>query len=40
MNKFTQYLQRVKKNIHIILAMSPLGEIFRNRIRKFPSLVN
>ena len=24
----------------MIIAMSPLGEIFRSRIRKFPSLVN
>ena len=28
MNIFTQYLGRVKKNIHIILAMSPIGEAF------------
>lgn len=28
MNIFTQYLLRVKKNIHIILAMSPIGEQF------------
>ena len=40
MNKFTQYLLRVRKNIHIILAMSPVGEAFRNRLRQFPSLVN
>ena len=40
MNKFTQYLLRVRKNIHIILAMSPIGEVFRNRLRQFPSLVN
>lgn len=24
----------------MIIAMSPLGEIFRSRLRKFPSLVN
>jgi len=24
----------------MVIAMSPLGEVFRNRIRKFPSLVN
>jgi dynein heavy chain len=40
MNMFTGYVGRVKKNIHMIIAMSPLGEIFRSRIRKFPSLVN
>jgi dynein heavy chain len=40
MNMFSCYLARVKQNIHIVLAMSPLGEIFRTRLRKFPSLVN
>ena len=40
MNMFSGYIARVKKNIHMIIAMSPLGEIFRSRIRKFPSLVN
>ena len=40
MNIFTQYLIRVKKNIHLIIAMSPLGEVFANRLRMFPSLVN
>jgi dynein heavy chain len=40
MNMFGQYLNRVKSNLHCILAMSPLGEIFRQRLLKFPSLVN
>ncbi len=40
MNKFTQYVARVRKNMHIILAMSPVGEAFRNRLRQFPSLIN
>lgn len=40
MNIFTQYLVRVKKNIHMIIAMSPLGELFTNRLRMFPSLIN
>jgi dynein heavy chain, axonemal len=40
MNMFQCYLSQVKKNIHMIIAMSPLGEIFRSRLRKFPSLVN
>lgn len=38
MNMFQQYLGRVKKNIHMVIAMSPLGA-FRSRIRRFPSLV-
>ena len=40
LNIFAQYLQRVKSNIHIVMCMSPLGNAFRNRLRKFPSLVN
>lgn len=40
MNMFQAYVGQVKKNTHMILAMSPLGEIFRSRLRKFPSLVN
>lgn len=40
MNMFSCYVSRVKSNIHCVLAMSPLGEVFRTRLRKFPSLVN
>lgn len=40
MNIFTQYLNRVKKNIHMVICMSPLGNIFATRLRMFPSLVN
>jgi len=40
MNMFAEYLLRVKSNIHCTLAMSPLGEVFRTRLLKFPSLVN
>jgi dynein heavy chain len=40
LNIFSMYVQRVRKNIHLCLAMSPLGEVFRNRLRNFPSLVN
>jgi dynein heavy chain len=40
MNMFSCYLGRVKQNIHIVLAFSPVGEIFRTRLRMFPSLVN
>lgn len=40
MNMFNAYLFRIKSNIHLIIAMSPLGEIFRTRLRMFPSLVN
>jgi len=40
MNMFTCYLGQVKRNMHMIIAMSPLGEVFRSRLRMFPSLVN
>jgi dynein heavy chain len=40
MNMFQCYLNRVKANIHMVMAMSPLGEVFRSRLRMFPSLVN
>jgi dynein heavy chain len=37
---YAQFLKRVQANIHICLAMSPIGEAFRSRLRMFPSLVN
>ena len=40
MNMMGQYLLRVKSNIHCVIAMSPLGDLFRTRLLKFPSLVN
>merc|ERR1719191_866486 len=39
-NIFAAYLTRVKKNVHVVLAFSPVGDSFRNRLRMFPSLVN
>ena len=40
MNMFQAYLGQVRRNMHMIVAMSPLGEVFRARLRQFPSLVN
>ena len=37
---FNMFVQRVRDQLHVVLAMSPIGEAFRNRLRKFPSLVN
>jgi dynein heavy chain len=34
------YLQLVRENLHVVLAMSPIGAGFRTRCRMFPSLVN
>jgi dynein heavy chain len=34
------FLKRVRKNLHVILAFSPVGEDFRVRAMRFPALVN
>ena len=39
-NMMSVYIKRVLSKIHIILAMSPVGEQFITRLRMFPSLVN
>ena len=31
---------RIRANLHLVLAMSPIGDVFRDRLRMFPSLVN
>ncbi|KAJ8259834.1 hypothetical protein GJAV_G00174010 [Gymnothorax javanicus] len=38
-NLMAAYIKRVRSNIHTVLCMSPLGEVFRARLRQFPSLV-
>lgn len=37
---FNMFAQIVREQLHIVLAMSPIGDGFRNNIRKFPSIVN
>ncbi|XP_053607537.1 dynein axonemal heavy chain 3 [Plodia interpunctella] len=37
---FGFYVERVKANLRIVLALSPIGDSFRNRLRMFPSLIN
>uniref|UniRef100_H2ZME7 Dynein axonemal heavy chain 3 n=1 Tax=Ciona savignyi TaxID=51511 RepID=H2ZME7_CIOSA len=34
------FIERVKSNLHVCLAMSPIGDSLRNRLRMFPSLIN
>lgn len=34
------FIQRVRENLHIVLAFSPIGDAFRDRLRKFPALIN
>ncbi|XP_044602978.2 dynein axonemal heavy chain 3 isoform X2 [Equus asinus] len=40
LSMYNFFIERVKKNLHIVLAMSPIGDAFRNRLRMFPSLIN
>eukprot|EP01063_Lacrimia_lanifica_P030854 TRINITY_DN4987_c0_g4_i2.p1 TRINITY_DN4987_c0_g4~~TRINITY_DN4987_c0_g4_i2.p1 ORF type:complete len:4157 (+),score=1788.38 TRINITY_DN4987_c0_g4_i2:76-12546(+) len=37
---YVRFVRFVKQNLHMSIAMSPLGEPFRERLRKFPALVN
>eukprot|EP00753_Platysulcus_tardus_P011840 PLAT3317.20.p2 GENE.PLAT3317.20~~PLAT3317.20.p2 ORF type:complete len:2180 (+),score=1477.97 PLAT3317.20:1402-7941(+) len=34
------FLERVRANLHVVLAFSPVGDTFRSRARRFPALVN
>eukprot|EP00792_Barthelona_sp_PAP020_P009033 TRINITY_DN3265_c0_g1_i1.p1 TRINITY_DN3265_c0_g1~~TRINITY_DN3265_c0_g1_i1.p1 ORF type:complete len:4284 (+),score=1224.26 TRINITY_DN3265_c0_g1_i1:1098-12854(+) len=34
------FTKRLRKHLHVILALSPVGSSLRNRIRQFPALVN
>ncbi|XP_077075428.1 dynein axonemal heavy chain 3 isoform X1 [Siphateles boraxobius] len=40
LSMYNFFIDKVKANLHIVLAMSPIGEGFRNRLRMFPSLIN
>ncbi len=37
---YAAFVNRVRDNLHLVLAMSPVGEAFRSRCRQFPSLIN
>lgn len=39
-NLFNQYLTAVKKNMHVVFAMSPANVTFRQNLLNFPSLTN
>ena len=34
------FVSRVRDHLHLVLAFSPVGDAFRSRCRRFPSLVN
>ena len=33
------FIAEVRRNLHVVLAFSPVGDAFRDRLRRFPSLV-
>ena len=37
---FNYFIEYCRELLHIIVILSPFGSSFRNRIRKFPSLIN
>lgn len=38
--KFSYFITKCKENLHMAICMSPVGEVFRRRLRTFPTLVN
>jgi dynein heavy chain len=39
-NVWNYFIGRVKRNLHVVLCFSPVGEQFRRRNLKFPGLFN
>jgi len=37
---FEFFLDKVRKNLHLALCFSPVGDAFRIRARKFPGIIN
>jgi dynein heavy chain len=37
---FDFFLEKVRKNLHLALCFSPVGDAFRFRARKFPGIIN
>ena len=40
MYMYNKFIERVRRHLHLVLAFSPIGDAFRNRLRMFPSLIN
>jgi dynein heavy chain len=39
-NLAAMFIKMVRRNLHVVMCMSPLGDEYRDRIRQFPSLIN
>ena len=39
-NCWAFYINEIRRNLHVVLAFSPVGDAFRTRARKFPAIVN
>jgi len=39
-NLWSFFISRIRKNLHMSLCFSPVGDAMRNRAKKFPALVN
>ncbi len=39
-NCWSYFVDRCRDNLHVVLAMSPIGETLRRRCRNFPGMVN
>jgi dynein heavy chain len=37
---YNKFIERIRIHLHIVLAFSPVGDSFRNRLRMFPALIN
>ena len=37
---YAYFVRRIRAHLHIVLAFSPIGDAFRERLRLFPSLIN
>ncbi|KAL5473898.1 hypothetical protein EMCRGX_G028462 [Ephydatia muelleri] len=40
LSMYNLFIERVREHLHVVLALSPIGDAFRNRLRMFPSLIN
>ncbi|XP_067934548.1 dynein axonemal heavy chain 3-like [Watersipora subatra] len=40
LSMYNKFIERTRRHLHVVLAFSPIGDAFRNRLRMFPSLIN